>query len=376
MPQTTWDIFHLLLNSSAFTPSDASIITKFEIFHDFWMNEVNWLRGQYDERGVATDGTDNRGFGFLVEEFARRSKKLPPALVNTERGQRMAGAILNALHAGNSDVVQLGRSRSQGDLLGVRQKGRLTTIVGVGEVKSSFEAFKKKFGQLGRQERSLTFFTERISGSTHSLFRKKKVEVADDLKKYLIIPFGQRERFVGCYLSGDIEIVEIEFSYHELAFVAKLVWPYVLPGLVFERNEIQVLWAFIAGELNDFIRPRTNEVLAVEQFSCWELGLFAWATSRLPVLDEDRQLAVELVRRLYWEALENVLRSPIDLSDLNGREKEFYRLFAKGNSGDRCILLYLSLARYLGEKVTEEFRKIHKVRTLKNRMLDVNLLDL
>lgn len=374
MPQTTWDVFHMLLNSSAFSLSDVSILAKYEIFHDFWLNEVNWLRSQYDERGVAADGSDTLGFGFLVEEFARRSRKLP--LANTEKGQRIANTILDALHAGNSDLVQLGRRRSQSDLLWVRQTGQLTTIVGVGEVKSSFEAFKKKFGQLGRQERSLDFFTDKISGSTHSLFRKKKVETSANLKKYLIVPFGQKERFISCYLSSDIEVIEIEFSYDELAFIAQLVWPHVFPGLAFEGNEIQDLWTFIASELNDFIKPRFNDILATEQLSHWELGLFAWATSRLPVLGEDSQLAVEMVHRLYWEVLEYVLRNSLEFSNLNDREKEFYRLFARGTSQDRKILLYLSLARRLGERVIEEFRKMNKVRIFKKNMLEVNLLEL
>lgn len=370
MTQTVWDIFHMLLSSSAFSPSSSSILTKYEIFYDFWMKEVNWLRSQFDEHGDAKDGSQTRGFGFLVEEFARRSKRLP--LGNTESGQRMADALLRALHEGDSDVAQLGRSQSQSDLLWVKQVGQRTTVIGIGEVKSSYEAFRKKTAQLSRQEKALKLISEKISGTNaHPFFQKKKVEIADELTKVLLVPSGEKERFQ--YKPEGWEITEIEFTHRELVFIAKLVWPYVWPSMVFGDNEVSSFWTFLSGEFSSLVKPGLDEILALtEEVPYWELGLFAWVTSKLPVIEEDRKLVVSMIQSLYWEALEYALRHPLDHQDLTVRERRFRDRFSIGNR--KATLTYLGLARRLQDKITEEARKTGKVRTI-NNMLNLNLLE-
>ncbi len=376
-------VFNLLVCSSAFEPQSGSIETKGRIFGKFWSGgDASWLQEAFGSDGKEPQ-TGDSGFGFLVECFARHSDTLPK---NTESGEQAARSILSALHHGNSEFVQLGRSRSNSDFLWVNYKGRLITVTGMGEVKSSANAAKEKIGgQLKRQEESLRFLAEKLEtgktvGAVHEFFHKRKVVVREGLDKVLIVPFGQGEELKHDEKFSGWRVVELEFSYNELAFIAQQLWPDFRPDLRFGPGRLSALDQ-TAIRLSEWIRPRLDGIFVDHSLKLpyFELGLFILAAKKIPLSDEQVQWSAELVRKAYWPAVQNCLNlfasSNLDKETSEEKWKKLlYKKFLYILTPSRDDLhFFISFVVSLQNKIKDIAREEGKSDHLKE-MGDYNLL--
>lgn len=322
------DIFSMMVVSSAFDPRSASIEEKRQIFGRVWANDVPWLRSEFDSAGKNSK-TETFGFGFLVEAFVRHSSRLP--FRNTEKGETAAREILSELHLGKRGNIQLGSKQSNSDFLKVKLSGRRITITSLAEIKSSYEAAKDKIGgQLRRQETSLNYLADqlevaKVNGSVLGYFQKRGIVVADNLDKFLIVPFGEGEEARRDKKFSDWQIVEIEYGYLELIFIAQQIWPdfrpdiKIGPGKLASLDQIAIrLGKHIFGDLDG---------------PFFELGLFMLATGKTPSTENEVALAVDLTGKSFWPAVQRRLNSlknnatscpDLDFSD---REKKLFKKF-------------------------------------------------
>jgi len=343
------DVFSMMVVSSAFEPRSASIEEKRQIFGKAWFEDIPRLRSNFDSAG-RDPRTESFGFGFLVEAFARHSKKIPRQ--NTESGERAAQAILFELHSEKRGHVRLGSRQSNSDFLWVRQTGRRITVTGIGEIKSSYQAAKEKIGgQLKRQERSVGYLAEqlkaaKLNGSVSGFFRKRRIEVADNLEKFLIVPFGEGEEARHDKKFSGWQVVEIEYSYNELLFIAQQIWPDFRPDIKFVPGKLANLDQ-IAVRIGEWVRPRFSQIfIDSTEFGChnplpyFELGLFTLATGKTPLTEDEVRWAAELVENSFWPAVQRWLNfflnsSPRSDVDFSEREKELFKKFWRVWTSDR-----------------------------------------
>ncbi|MBI4158323.1 MAG: hypothetical protein HY505_01725 [Candidatus Yanofskybacteria bacterium] len=349
------DVFGMMVVSSAFEPRSASIEEKRQIFGKAWFEDVSRLRSNFDSAG-RDPRTESFGFGFLVEAFARHSRKIPRQ--NTESGERAAQAILSELHSGKQGRIRLGSRQSNSDFLWVRQTGRRIVVTGIGEIKSSYQAAKDKIGgQLKRQERSVGYLAEelktaKLNGSVSGFFQKRGVEVADNLEKFIIVPFGEGEEVRHDNKFSDWQVVEIEYSYNELVFIAQQIWLDFRPDVKFSPGKLANLDR-IAVQLGEWIRPRLDDVFSDStEFGChnplpyFELGLFTLATGKTPLTEDEVRWSAELVGNSFWPAVQRCLNFFLTSelhpeADFSREEEERFKKFRYVLTSDRSDLEHL-----------------------------------
>lgn len=329
------DIFSMMVVSDAFDPRSASIEERRRIFGRVWARDIPWLLDNFDSTG-RNPQTDSYGFGFLVEAFARNSNRLPRR--NTEKGEVAARQIISELHRGRWGRIGLDSRQSNSDFLWVELTGRRITVVGIGEVKSSYQAAKNKIGgQLKRQETSLGYLIEKLEtaktdGSVCGYFQKRGIAAADPLEKFLIVPFGEGESARRDKEFADWKVVEIEYSYNELIFVAQQIWPDFRPDIKIGPGKL--------ANLDQIAVQLKKHIFGDMDGPFFELGLFLLATGKSPSTEEDVEWSVELIRESYWPAIQRCLnffmnstpRSEINFSD---KEKALFKKFWYVLTSDR-----------------------------------------
>lgn len=376
------DIFEDMVLSSAFEPRSASIDEKRLIFEKVWAESISWLQDDFDSAGRDLRA-DSHGFGFLVEAFVRHSNKLPRK--NTEKGEEAARIILSELHMGKRGYVNLGSRQSNSDFLWVKLTGRRITVTGIGEVKASYRAASQKVGgQLKRQERSIGFLAEQLksvkaSKSIHGFFEKRGVVVTDNLEKFLIVPFGEGENARQDEEFSSWQIVEIEFSYDELVFIAQRIWPDFRSNIKIGPGRLTNLFQ-VAGNLSNWIKPRLDKVFSdSKEFGSrnplpyFELGLFFLATGKTPILEEEVKWAAELVRSSFWPAVQKCLNfflivnsTPCPEVDFSERDKAIFNKFWYLLTSNRKDLDYfIYLLRSLDVQINDLARDKHQLQQLR-----------
>lgn len=334
-------IFEDLILSSAFEPRSATIEEKRRIFGKVWGREVARLRNDFDFSGMDKE-RDDHGFGFLVEAFARCSGKLPPG--NTEKGERAAREIISELHSGKRGNIRLGSRQSNSDFVWVKLTGRRIVVTGIGEIKASYRTAKERAGgQLRRQETSLGYLAEeletaKLSDVVKGYFRKRGIKVADNLAKFLIVPFGEGESVRRDEGFSGWQVVELEFSYDEIVFVAQRIWPYFRPDQKFFPGKLANLFC-IANNLAEWVRPRLDNIFSDSEIfrsanylPYFELGLFYLATGKTPLMEDEAELSADLVRRSFWPAVQRYLdMGPGSIrnqeADFSGIERNIFNRF-------------------------------------------------
>ena len=375
------DVFEDMVLSTAFEPRSGSIEEKRHIFGKVWAEDISRLRDSFDSTG-RNPGDDSHGFGFLVEAFARYSNKLP--MRNTNKGEEAIRTILSELHSGKRGSIDLVHRRSNSDFLWVELTGRRITITGIGEVKASHKAASQKVGgQLKRQERSLEILVEELKsakdqGTIQGFFHRRSVGVSDHLGKFLIVPYGEGEKTRCDKEFLDWKVVELEFSYNEIVFIAQQIWPDFRPDIRFRPGHLTSLFK-ITNELGEWIRPRlsnifsdSNEFDSHNPMPCFELGLFFLATEKTPILESEVRWSAELVQKSFWPAVQGCLNlftssaSQPDI-DFSEREKAVFSKFLYLLTSNREDLKYfIYFLRSLDVQIKDLVRDQHHVRQLKN----------
>lgn len=380
------DVFHSLILSSALDPSSASLDVKGEILEKFWNNGMSLLADSFDAGGMGADGSI--GFGFLVEAFARYSQRLP--IKNTEKGEQAARMILSELHTGNRGQIKLGHSQSNSDLMGVDLTGRLITITAIGEIKSSYKAASQKVGgQLKRQERSISFLAEQLKSSkakksVHGFFKKRGVVVSDKLERFLIVPFGEGEAVRRDEEFSDWKVIELEFSYNELVFIAKKIWPNFRPDIRFEKGRVE-RFEDLTLSLAEWVRRELerrdvfSDHAEKDHVPYWEIGLFVLAVKKIPLVDEQVNWVTRVVRDLYGPTIQDCLGNkskPYSREDLSGYEGRVYdKFFNLLTTNPDDMIFLLRFGQCLKRRVEDLICKESKARLLKG-INDRTLLEL
>ncbi len=374
------DVFSIMVVSSVFEPRSASIEEKRRIFEKFWANYVSGLQSNFDSAGKRPE-TDDFGFGFLVEGFALYSERLPKR--NTEKGEEVAKAILSALHSGrSSNLVRLDHSLSNSDFLWVKQTGRLTTITGIGEIKSSYQAALQKVGgQLKRQETALGFLVERLkeaktNKTINGFFQRRKVVVSESLERVLIVPFGEGEKARQDDKFSDWLVIELEFSYSELIFIAQQIWPNFRPDIQIGPGKLANLDQ-MALKLGEWVKPRLDDIFSdSEEFGThnplpyFEIGLFVLATGKTPLLEDEVKWSVELVRNSFWPAVQrclNLFPNSTSCSQIDFSEKEkglFSKFWYVLTSNREDLGYFLCFIRSLNTQIKDLAREQGQLKQL------------
>ena len=375
------DVFEDMVLSSVFEPQSASIEEKRQIFGKAWTKSVSWLQSSFDSAGI-NPRTESYGFGFLVEAFARFSGRLPRS--NTEKGAEAARTIISELHSGKKGNVNLTHSRSNSDFLWVELTGRRVTITGIGEIKSSYKAASQEIGgQLKRQESSLELLAKELESSkvrksVKGFFQKRNISISDNLEKFLIVPHGEGEKAGHDKRFSGWQIIQLEFSYGELVFVAKKIWPNFRPDVRIGPGRLTFLFQ-VASNLGDWIKPKLDSVFidSVEfnehnPLPYFELGLFFLATGKTPMLEDEVRWSAELVRKSFWPAVQgclNLFTDPAPRLDIFFSERErvvFSKFLYLLTSNREDLKYFIYFIRNLDVQIKDLARDQHQVRQLEN----------
>lgn len=356
--------FNDLLLSSAYRPSSASIMTKWDILMRFWEKEVPYLQGRFRSDGSELARPDFSGFGFVVEGLAHFSFKLPR---NTNRGDVTSQLIVAALHEGGSDFIQLNGRQANSDFIWLDYVGRRVTVHGIGEVKASYEAFRERRWQPGRQEIALRQLAKKLEAgkATNDFFRKRKLVIPEEYKRMLIVPFGEGIKFKNDVPKGW-KLVELEFSYEEIVFIAKRIWPEFRLETKFGPGRLTEL-ELITIKLVDGLKPKIDEIFLEfrGQIPYRQLGLFILTVGKLAGNKEEMDWIEGVVESCYWPALQDCLDKPLVRENLTQQEEVLYtKLLYALTSDQNLLLLFLNFVRHLSCEIINKVRKDHQVRHL------------
>lgn len=353
-------VWQALIHSSAFRMS--SVEPKRTILNSFWREEAKRLAAEYGVDGMRREHDEVvNGFGYLVEEFARRSQKFPP---NTEAARRLERLILGALHSGDASLG-VGRRLYNPDILWIRFAGRRAEIFGLAEVKSSRQAYERKPAQLLYQEDSLRRVVQEIrsskaAGSAVKFFAKRKITVSDEFRKVLIVPAGKAKEFERP--PNGWELKEMEFSYDELVFIAKHLWPKFMPEVSFGEGPLGKFEREFLQPLEEFAQIRFHNAFpdtTLRRFPTRELLYFTLATRQMPLLDEEIEFVARGVRGVGFET--KVPIAPLGLKDLTDGENQFFNKFSMlcGDTSQmrNHILYFLFCLRGFSEKLVPWCRR-------------------
>lgn len=354
----------------------APLPVKREIFLSVWKKAVPQLKNQYNEEGIGESGEN--GFGFLVEAFVKESPIVPR---NSEAGERLARLLIHALQTGD-EAIGTGWRFYNPDLIWIEHKGRKAVITGIGEIKSSAEAFSKQLKQINGFEPNLRLLLNKIekdkqSGNALRQLAFKKVEIACPLKKVLIMPAGQKKRAER--LPAGWEVMEIEFSYDELIFIAKRIWPKF-------SKELNPESGYLAGyeelmkKFEEWGEPIFKRVFAdssLRPFPVWEYLLYAFAIGKLPLTDAQVRSVTACAREADF--IPSFPPKLINLSDISKWERKFLDNFIPLCGQDDRTLNYLLHFLYDFRSFSAQLKKIIKKRGLKAELNEkapaLDLLD-
>jgi len=353
------EIFDELKRTSAYTQTAPEEIKR-KILVDVWNESAERLRTRF-----GPDGTHEKhgiGFGYLVEEFAKRSPRIPR---NTAAGEKLAGIILGALRSGGNAFIPLAKPQYNPDLVWISLRGRKAEISGIGEVKASLRAFRDKHVQAAYQEDSVRLALElierdRANGAAHEYFVMRKVTARDPFRKTMIVPFGLKAEFLPYLLQGWT-CEEIEFSPDELIFVAQKLWPEFRAKITFtenvlahyEKEFLPRLWQW-GGRLIAHLYQDASIV----NLPAKELLIFSLIHRKLPVTELD----VIAIGYAVCKALPLLLRYPdkmISSVDLTEWEQQFFCTFSLLLEGEGIpkkqareeILLFLTNLRLIAAEI-------------------------
>lgn len=356
-------IFSELTQTDAYGGT-APLQVKRDIFLSVWKEDLPLLKSQYNEEGVGSDGEN--GFGFLTEAFAKKSPRVPR---NTKAGDRLARLLIHALQTGD-EAIGTSRRFYNPDFIWIENTGRRAVIAGIGEVKSSAEAFGKSAEQISGFEPSLRTLLKKIeedkrSGKALRWLAFKKIEMAENFKKTLIMPAGQKKR------TGDLpagwEALEIEFSYDELVFAAQRVWP----KFGAHKNP-QVKGGYLAGyegllqNLERWAEPILKRVFAdssLNPFPTREYLFFSFTIGKLPLTDKQVGSAVACVSESDF--IPSFPPRHINLSDISKWERKFLEHFTSLYGQDNKTLNYLLHFLHDFRSFSARLKKVIKRRGLK-----------
>ena len=232
-------VFKELKRSSAHNPTVSEEI-KLQILCDSWQ-EIFALVETSDTSGMShqpfgdnPDPSDN--FGFIAEALAASDPDLPR---NSPSEEDLAKIMLEAMRNGSRrDQMGFNKGRLYNpDFIWIKLKGQKAAVWGIGEVKSSGSAFVAGRDKMFLQENSVREIVKAIMRSKkekpHPRFARKRVVIENSLRKMLIVPHGMKER--DFLLPDGWEVQNIKFTYDELLFIAKQIWPNFRPRLRFEK---------------------------------------------------------------------------------------------------------------------------------------------
>lgn len=354
--------FNDLLLSSAFTPNSASIMTKWEILKKFWAKELPYLRGRFGSTGNDPAQPEFSGFGFVVEGLAHFSPRLPR---NTDRGDVIGQLIASVLHEGGGGFIQLGGRLANSDFIWLENVGQRVTVRGIGEVKASYEAYKNRRWQVGRQENALRQLARNLEegGASHDFFRKRKIIISEKIERLLIVPFGEGAKFKND-LPKEWKLVELEFSYDEAVFISKRIWPDFRRDVVFEAGQLAEFEGLIE-KFSHRLKPTLDGLFqGFGKVPSRQISLFLLAARKLPRSVEEINWIENIVEDCYWLALQRCFDNPLlKKGDLSEEETRIYdRLLYDLTNSQDSLLFFIAFARYLAFEISEEICKSRQVR--------------
>lgn len=303
-------VFKELKRSSAYNPL-VSEETKLRILCDGW-EEISALVEKSDSSGISSqifgdkpNPNPSDSFGFIAEALAAND---PDLSHNNPRGERLAKIMLEAMRNGSHELIDFEKGRLHNpDFIWVEFKEAGAIVWGIGEVKSSGSAFVAGRDKMFLYESSVRKIVDAMNKShktnPRSRFARRKVVLDSPLKKFLIVPCGMDEK---CFLLPDgWEVANLKFTYDELLFIAKKLWPDFRPKLHFKefsagKDRYNFLeWFLKWGEAK--LRKIVPASVGLINFK--KLFLFVCVFGKLPVV-ADIQMTVsavsnESLKRLY-----------------------------------------------------------------------------
>jgi hypothetical protein len=344
-----YDVFNDLVLSESFCPKSAPILDKWEIINEFWKEDHNALLRTFGSDGMGLDDSSLHGFGFLVEGFARLSRRLPK---NTLRADEIGSKILDVIEGAGRKRYNRYRL-SVSDLINVCLKGRRATVKGIIEVKSSVGGFNDKKWQLKKQEANLRQLKCSIN--------RYRIVVHDPLEKILALPSGERSKLnTKKFFPEWLKVIEIEFTRDELLFIAKRMWPNMRGNRKFRQggtikeivHSFQVFeeWAWRSG----FRLDNVYKALPLN-IPRRAVAIMTLALAKAPCLQEDMDWLSEVLDIIYWTAMQRHIDAPFKESEFHEYEKgwlaKFPRITTIGNGQSWSGLL--SFSRHFREAVLE-----------------------
>ena len=372
-----WDEVFTALMRTAIYSDFATIETKKDILHAVWEEDVPRLIKQYDRRGMGENGEN--GFGFFVEAFAKRSPRLSR---NSVAGARLVNLLIHALHTGDS-VVGIGRKLSNPDLILVENRGRRSVIIGIGEIKSSVGALSERIQQVTNFESGLRLLLAKIkkdkaAGVATEYLALKKITLADPIKKVLLLPAG--EAIKAKWLPMGWKVLEIEFSFDELIFIAKHIWPDFRKDFRPEEGYLPRYEREFLAKLAEWGQLRLNKIFAkttITFFPTKDYLMYALATGELPLADEQVRTVAACVREA-----DSVVSFPPQLLDsaaLSQWERKFVEYFTtlwgKEEKIQKYILHFLHDRRSFVARLQKILRRREMKAALRNGAHAFDLLD-
>lgn len=369
------------LRKSAVYEAVANEAAKFAIFKTFWEKDACELVRQFDKRGLrTTDAGLSVGFGYLVEGLARRSLYIPH---NTPAGEHLATILLDQMHSGDQAFIDMPR-RYNPDLIWVRCRGMHIDIVGIGEIKSSVAAYlDRQYNQIMYLEHNVREVIRHIEetkkmGVAHPFFSARKITIREPMEKYIIVPCGM-ETQLAPYLLAGWQSTEIEFSYAELVFIARSIWPEFRQDSAsyqderkarFEKNFLKPFLAWGTESLR-FIYGMPEETF--QRYPAHELFLFCAAIEKLPLDEAEIELASAFMRTCSGLIVDEAI-VPLARADLSCGEERFFETFIHsfGASVCRDILVLLAYRRELQRRLEEWAGRYHHKRRIR-RMADCDV---
>lgn len=346
------EVFEKLKRKNIFDVSSVGEAEKRRIFLNVWDRCFKDLRRNFDRRGFSRESEDNNGFGYLVEEFARQSSRIPR---NTSKGNQIADLLLSFLRNGDEfGLVGFKGRLHNPDSLGITISGRRVVITGIIEVKASAETLRSRLNsQIANQENNVRKLAAVIEdkkqlGSVHSFFQKRKIIVAEKLLKLVAVPAGEGSK-VRVFLPKDWECIEIEFSHNELVFIAQIIWPEFTiretSQSVFSEGYIVRFEREFLALLVDFAKSRFQKILcdsSLKNIPAKEILLAISCLGRIPLLDNDINWIADYLNRRKLYGLFPTHIDPVE--KLNKKEGELF---------DKLVKWYLDL-RPGQEKIARE----------------------
>ena len=271
-----------------------------------------------------------KAIGFIVEEFAKQSKRLP--FLNSAKAEFAADIFLHGLQDNRHFLFGNKKPLCNPDFLWMRLKGALAEILGIGEVKASFKAVKDGIekGQFSFFEDNLRSALECViekknAGNALGFFRKRKFAVSPDLKKFLIVPLGEAKKI---RVPAGWEIREIEFSYDELVFIGQKIIPGFRPEKEFGLNEFGRYEKFFAG-----VKEKGEKVIkelydGLDEEMTEQIFLFVLARERLFLTKDEIKTATESVSGLSDIFSRVPLKNSLKVKKLKKSWRKFFNKYS------------------------------------------------